>query len=122
MILRRFVLALLAFSLMASVCAGAPSVKYQVDKNYPPYTFQNKDYLYGFDSSLITLVLDSTDYDADYSADSWDRVYKRLVRGDIDIGGIIAVTEERKKEVLFTKPLFNSYVSIYTVANFQKAI
>ncbi|WP_051296612.1 EAL domain-containing protein [Anaeroarcus burkinensis] len=120
MILRRFVLALIAFSLMASVCAGAPSVKYQVDKNYPPYTFQNKEYLYGFDFSLITLVLDSTDYDVDYSSDSWDRVYKRLVKGDIDIGGIIAVTEERKKEVLFTKPLFNSYVSIYTLAHFRK--
>ena len=111
MTLRRFVLALLAFSLMASVCAGAPSVKYQVDKNYPPYTFQNKDYLYGFDSSLITLVLDSTDYDADYSADSWDRVYKRLVRGDIDIGGIIAVTEERKKK--------SSLLSPYLIRTFQ---
>ena len=36
------------------------------------------------------------------------------------MAGIIAVTEERKQEVLFTEPLFNSYVSVYTLADYKK--
>lgn len=113
-------LIIIVFSCITSVCAGMPVVKYQVDNNYPPYTFQNRDYLYGFDFSLATLIFDTTDYNVDYSADSWEQVYAKLVRGDIDVGGIIAITEERKKDVLFTEPLFNSYVSIYTRANAKK--
>ena len=90
------------------------AVKYQVDFNYPPYTFKNRNYLYGFDPSLTTLIFDTTEYSVDYSTDSWESVYPRLVSGEIDIGGIIAVTEARRREVLFTKPLFTSYVALYT--------
>lgn len=100
---------------MTAVCAAMPAVKYQVDHNYPPYTFQNKNYLYGFDFSLATLIFDTTEYSIDYSAAPWEEVYPRLVAGKIDTGGIIAITEERKRDVLFTKPLFNSYVALYTL-------
>lgn len=116
----RFTLIAVLFFCSTSVCSGMPSVRYQVDKDYPPYTFQNRDYLYGFDFSLATLIFDTTEYNVDYSTDAWPQVYKRLVNGEIDIGGIIAVTEERKREVLFTKPLFSSYVSIYTLQNARK--
>lgn len=104
-----------------AACEGAVSVKYQVDSNYPPYTFENRNYLYGFDPSLTTLIFDTAEYSVDYSADSWEKVYPRLVNGEIDIGGIIAVTEARAQQVLFTKPLFSSYVALYTARPDRKA-
>ena len=95
-------------------------VIYQVDKNYPPYTYIHQDYIHGFDPDLTNLVFNSKDYEVVYSYDTWDVVYERLVRGEIDLGGIIAVTEERKKEVLFSDILFNSYVAIYTKNDFER--
>ncbi len=106
-----------------AVCEGVTAVKYQVDSNYPPYTFKNRNYLHGFDPSLTTLIFDTTEYSVDYSADSWEAVYPRLVSGEIDIGGVIAVTAARKREVLFTKPLFTSYVALYTARpNFKVTV
>ncbi|MDF2596057.1 MAG: hypothetical protein K0R69_2398, partial [Clostridia bacterium] len=95
-------------------------VSYQVDANYPPYTYTNKEYLYGFDFDLTNLIFNSPEYNLKYSVDSWNMVYKRLVREEIDLAGIIAINEDRKKEVLFTEPLFKTYVAIYTKGNFKE--
>ncbi len=92
-------------------------VRYQVDAYYPPYTFENDRFLYGFDPYLTNIIFTSDKYKLSYSTDTWDNVYRRLVNGEIDLAGIIAVTEERQKEVLFTDPLFNSYVGLYTEKN-----
>ena len=102
-----------------SVSEDKIRVNYQVDENYPPYTYTNKDYIYGFDPDLTNLIFNVKDYDLVYSHDTWDLIYPRLVRGEIDLAGIIAVTEERKKEVLFSDILFNSYVAIYTRNDFE---
>ena len=120
---------LLAIVLVLAMCASAQAtsgeatslatpplepVHYQVDAYYPPYTFENDRFLYGFDPYLTNIIFTSDKYKLIYSTDTWDNVYRRLVNGEIDLAGIIAVTEERKKEVLFTDPLFNSYVGLYT--------
>lgn len=90
-------------------------IKYQVDENYPPFTYTNEKYVYGFDPDLTNLIFKSADYVIEYSYDSWPKVYDRLLSGEIDIAGIIAITEERKQQVLFTDTLFNAYISIYTL-------
>lgn len=100
--------------------AAQPTVRYQVDQAYPPYTYTTQAYLYGFDPDLTNIIFNSKDYELDYSTDTWNHVYPRLVSGEIDIAGIIAVTEERKQEVLFTEPLFTSYVALYTQEDFRK--
>lgn len=95
-------------------------VIYQVDQNYPPLTYSHDNRIYGFDPDFTNLIFNSADYQVDYSYDGWSKVYERIVGGEIDIAGIIAVTEERKKEVLFTNTLFSSSVSIYTRSDFRK--
>ncbi len=90
-------------------------VIYQVDEYYPPYTFKSNEYLYGFDPYLTNFIFQSEKYLLRYSTDTWDRVYARLVSGEIDLAGIIAITDERKNDVLFSKPLFNSHISVYTL-------
>jgi diguanylate cyclase (GGDEF)-like protein len=102
----------------SSVYKEPTVIVYQVDSNYPPFSFVNEGDLIGFDFYLTNIIFPTHSYILDYSTDTWDNVYSRLVNEEIDLAGIIAVTEERKKEVLFTKPLFNSYVSCFTLQDF----
>ena len=119
-----FILSISCFFLLSVYPVMAASDKkdviYQVDQNYAPLTYTNNNGIYGFDPDFTNLIFNSRAYNIKYSFDSWDKVYERLVKGEVDIAGIIAVTEERKKEVLFTKPLFSSSVSVYTRSNFKK--
>lgn len=102
--------------LIQPVQAGqtAKRIEYQVDGNYPPFTFNDKSYLYGFDIDFTNLLFNTSDFDVHFSSDDWNAVYARVLSGEIASCGIIAVTEERKKEVLFSKPLFSAYAGIYT--------
>ena len=95
------------------------TVIYQVDENYPPFSYTNGDYIYGFDPDFTNLIFNREDYKVEYSYDSWTKIYDRLVKGEIDIAGVIAVTEERKQEVLFTDPLFTSSISVYSRAGYR---
>ncbi|GAB6106442.1 EAL domain-containing protein [Fusibacter bizertensis] len=99
---------------------SSPKIQYQVDENYPPYTYSNQQFLYGFDIELTNLIFKLNDYQLVYSTDNWTNVYQRIKDREIDLAGIIAVTEERKKEILFSKSLFNTYVSIYSLSDFRK--
>lgn len=102
----------------SSIYTEPEVIIYQVDSNYPPFSFVNEGDLIGFDFYLTNIIFPTHSYILDYSTDTWDNVYNRLVNREIDLAGVIAITEERKKEVLFTKPLFNSYVSVFTLQNF----
>lgn len=99
---------------------AATKVIYEVDKNYPPYTFTSKDYLHGFDIDLTNLIFNSDKYDVHVSSDNWTIVYKKLVSGEVNVGGIAGINDIRKTEVLFTKPLFKAYSAIYTRPNYRK--
>ncbi|SHO49124.1 EAL domain-containing protein [Anaerocolumna xylanovorans] len=99
--------------------ADSSKVVYQVDEDYPPLTYTNGNYIYGFDPDLTNLIFNTADYKVEHSYDKWELVYKRLVEGEIDTAGIIAVTEARKKEVLYTDNIFNSSISVYTRAGYR---
>jgi len=94
------------------------TILYQVDSNYPPFSFANEGDLIGFDFALTNIIFPSYQYKLDYSTDTWDSVYQRIVNREIDLAGVIGVTDERKKDVLYTHTLFNSYVSLFTLHNF----
>lgn len=95
-------------------------VSYQVDENYPPLTYTKNMRLYGFDPDFTNLIFNRAEYGVTMSSGNWTDIYDSLVKGNIDIAGIIAITDKRKKEVLFTNPLFESSVSVYTRENYEK--
>lgn len=95
-------------------------VSYRVDENYPPLTYTKNMRLYGFDPDFTNLIFNQMDYKIEMSSGNWTEIYESLVEGNIDIAGIIAITDKRKKEVLFTNPLFDSGVSVYTRENYEK--
>lgn len=100
--------------------ANAPVVNYTVDRNYPPYTFADEGGFYGFDPALTNMIFKREDYEVVYATDTWANVYAAVKGGDIDIAGIIAVTEERKRDVLYSDPVLISYVALYTLADSEK--
>lgn len=93
-------------------------ILYQVDGNYPPFSFSNDGDLVGFDFTLTNIIFPSYQFKLEYSTDTWENIYRRISNQEIDLAGVIGVTEERKKDVLFTNTLFNSYVSLFTHHDF----
>lgn len=93
--------------------ADREEINYQVELEYPPYKYMENGYLTGFDIDLSGMIFEKQDYIIHYSTDEWDNVYSRLIQGEIEIAGLMAVTEGRKQEVLFSDPVFKNYISVY---------
>ena len=49
-------------------------IKYQVDSEYPPYSYANDGSLFGFDPYLTNIIFTSSEYLLEYSTDTWDKV------------------------------------------------
>lgn len=114
---RRKIMLLFSIFLMiapvTSAHADKKEIKYQAELNYPPYKYTQNGYLTGFDIDLTSMIFEKQDYRLRYSTGEWQNTYNLLSNGSIDTTGLMAVTDERKKEVLFSKPLFKNYISVY---------
>lgn len=102
--------------------ADREEIRYQVELEYPPYKYMENGYLTGFDIDLSGMIFEKQDYNVHYSTDKWDEVYSRLIQGNIDIAGLVAVTEGRKQEVLFSDPVFKNYISVYARREFTDEV
>lgn len=98
----------------AAAHAERQEIRYQTELGYPPYKYIQNGYLTGFDIDLTSMIFEKQDYLIQYSTGEWEETYKRLIDGEIDTTGLMAVTEERKKQALFSKPVFKSYISVYS--------
>ncbi|WP_052414428.1 EAL domain-containing protein [Paenibacillus sp. FSL R5-0345] len=96
-----------------AIHAERKEIEYQVELGYPPYKYEKDGYMTGFDIELSSLIFEKQDYDVHYSTGKLENVYSRLVQGDIETAGLMAITEKRKQEVLFSDTVFKSYISIY---------
>ncbi len=106
----------------AAAHAEIEEISYQVELDYPPYKYIQNGYLTGFDIDLTNMIFDKKDYRIQYSTDRWDNVYSSLLQGDIEIAGLVAVTEGRKQEMLFSQPVFRNYISIYARQSFKEEL
>ncbi|ULO07269.1 EAL domain-containing protein [Paenibacillus sp. 19GGS1-52] len=93
--------------------AQKEDIRYQAELDYPPYKYIQNGYLTGFDVDLTSMIFEKQDYMLHYSTGKWGDVQKRLIQGDIDTTGLMAVTDERKQQVLFSKPVLRTYISVY---------
>ncbi|WP_339317852.1 EAL domain-containing protein [Paenibacillus sp. FSL R10-2734] len=96
-----------------AIHAERKEIEYQVELEYPPYKYMEDGHMTGFDIDLSSLIFEKQDYDVHYSSGKWADVYSRLVQGDIETAGLMAITERRKQELLFSETVFKSYISIY---------
>lgn len=114
------VLLLFFFMPAIPIKADVKNISYQAEINYPPYKYMNNGHLSGFDIELTNLIFKNEDYNLSFTTDNWDKIYERLKKGDIDTCGFIVVNDERKKDVLFSNPVINSHIAVYTRSDFNK--
>lgn len=98
----------------AAAHAQRQDIKYQAELDYPPYKYIQNGYLTGFDIDLTSMIFEKHDYFIHYRTGGWEDTYKNLLSGTINTTGLMAVTEERKKNILFSKPVLKSYISVYS--------
>ncbi|WP_019914028.1 EAL domain-containing protein [Paenibacillus sp. HW567] len=106
----------------AAAHAERQDIRYRAELDYPPYKYTQNGYLTGFDIDLTSMIFEKQDYLIHYSTGEWEDTYKRLTAGDIDTTGLMAVTEERKKEALFSLPVLKSYISVYARQALQEEV
>lgn len=100
----------------------APQIYYQTEINYPPFRFTQGNHLAGFDEGLSNLIFKNQDYSISYSIDTWENVYNRLKKGEIDICGLTVVSDRRKQDILFTKPVYQTSYAVYTKNDFPLTV
>ena len=113
-----------SFILLALLCAGQvfaeaepeqiKTIRYEAEIDYPPYKYIDDNMLTGFEIDFSRLVFLKTDFDIAFSADSWPVVYDRIKKYEIDTCGMLAVTDDRKDEILYSKTVFKSHIAVYS--------
>ncbi|MEZ0537157.1 EAL domain-containing protein [Caldicellulosiruptoraceae bacterium PP1] len=114
-----FILLLYIISIFSFSFARHREIKYQEAINYPPLKYVVDGKIYGFSNDLSMLIFENDVFNVKYSYDNWTRVYKRIKNGEIDICGIIAETNERKKYIDFSQPVYKAHVGIFTRKDFM---
>ncbi|KAA9000959.1 EAL domain-containing protein [Paenibacillus spiritus] len=99
----------------STVLAERREIRYEAELNYPPYKYVQDGFLTGFDVDLTHMVFERQSYQVFYSGGNWNALYRKLVDGKIDTAGLMAVTPERQKEVLFSKKVTRAYLSVYSL-------
>lgn len=115
---------MLALSIMAglgltTVEAERRVVRYQTELDYPPYKFSQNGFEMGFDLELTRLIFKEQDYTLAYSASDWKEAYQALIDGSADTTGLMAVQENRKRDILFSKPVMRTYIGVYAREDFR---
>lgn len=103
----------------AAAYAERQEIKYQAELEYPPYKYIQNGYLTGFDIDLTSMIFEKNEYLVHYSTGKWEQTYRRLSEGGIDTTGLMAVSEERKQNILFSRPVLKSYISVYSRQELQ---
>lgn len=105
---------LLMLAPSAAAHAERQDIKYQAELDYPPFKYIQNGYLTGFDIDLTSMIFEKQEYLIRYSTGDWEQTLGLLTAGEIDTTGLMAVTEQRKKDILFSTPVFKSYISVYS--------
>ncbi|KUO74154.1 MAG: hypothetical protein APF77_11605 [Clostridia bacterium BRH_c25] len=123
--LRKFIISIVLLITLAvlSISSSASSISYseqppteliyQVDESHPPFEYSSGDEVYGFGMDLGNIIFSAGNYNVRYSSDTWSKVYDRIKKGEIDICGLLAITEDRKKDILFSKPVVKTFRAVY---------
>lgn len=111
---------LIFISNSAIAATSQRKIIYETEADFPPFSYIDNGKLTGFDLDLCNMIFSGDEYSVDYTADTWKNVYSDIKSGRIDTCGTLAINESRKKDLLFTKPIMQYHVSIYTLKGMKK--
>ena len=101
---------------------GTP-IKVATPADFPPYMFIYKGHVTGFEPEIVEMFAQSVNRPVEYSIMDFTSVIPSMVKGMSDIACAVMVpTEDRMKNLLFTKPYTSSYpICIYNNKAQQQA-
>lgn len=126
---RRIVLALAAATALASVQVGTQQAMAQqaatqkivvgLDDSFPPMGFRDDDHkLVGFDVDLARATAEKLDMDVEFKPIDWDAKEAELNGKRVDVlWNGLTITEERRKNIGFTKPYMENHQIIIVKAD-----
>ena len=94
------------------------------DTTYPPFEFLNDSQVaVGFDVDLAKEIASRLNVTAEIKTVNWDTIIPQLKNGEFDIIlSAMTITEDRAKEIDFTRPYYNSSQAIMVAAGNPKNI
>ncbi|MBR1729697.1 MAG: amino acid ABC transporter substrate-binding protein [Selenomonadaceae bacterium] len=95
-----------------------------LDESFPPFGFKDDSGKFvGFDIDLAKETMKRLNYEVEFKAIDWANKQQELDSGNIDmIWNGLEITDERKENILFTKPYLNSGLIVFTLKNRQEKI
>lgn len=98
---------------MPAADAEPRDIRYETELDYPPYKFWQNGFPTGFDLELTNLIFADKNYSLSYAATDWQQAYEKLKKGTLDTAGLMAVDKDRKKDILYSKPVTVTYTAVY---------
>lgn len=106
------ILGILTLVILISSC-GSPSetIRVATDATWPPFEFVDEDSkeILGFDIDIMKAIAEKEDLDIEFLNVGWDPLLAGMAQGTYDAAiSSITITEERKKDMLFSDPYFEA--------------
>ena len=104
------------FGLSFAFCgvAAAESLRYCNEADFPPFSYQTAaGAVEGFDIDVANYVCKHMGVECDLVVQEWTGIFPALAAGKCDaILSSLTINEERKKQVLFSKPYYRSVYAL----------
>lgn len=96
------------------------TIKFATEATYPPFvTMDPNGKIGGFETELVQAICQEANLNCEFYHRPFDSLFPNLSLKKIDaVYGCVGITEERKSQVLFSKPLYHSPTGfIFSVSN-----
>lgn len=111
--LMSLIIILILFINTTSVFASE-KLTFEMESTFPPFCITENGIPTGFTLDLCKMLFSNKDYDIYYKYAVWEKTYEDVKNGKIDSCGLLVITDERKRDILFTKPIIEVCSALYT--------
>jgi len=103
------IMILTLLTLSVRVFDTRPEIRVGTESGLPPFTFEEKGNLTGFDIALMNAAADHAGYRVSYRPISMEHLLDAVNQGYVDVAiSAISITPERQQKVIFTQPYISS--------------
>lgn len=126
--MKRILVLMLSFTLLLTVITGCGSDQtakqtedgenftYAMSGTYKPFNYKENGELVGFDVEIAEAIAEKMGYEGTPKVTPWETILEGLKIGKYDaIIGSMAITEERSKQVDFSRPYYRSGAQIFVM-------
>ncbi|MBN2403998.1 MAG: transporter substrate-binding domain-containing protein, partial [Coriobacteriia bacterium] len=102
---------LLVGTVLPSCSQNSGKLTVATDATWPPFEFVDTDSkeIKGFDIDVMKAIAEKADLDIEFVNVGWDPLLAGMAQGTYDMAiSSITITEERKKDMLFSDPYFDA--------------